>query len=309
MHNLLESADDVTNELLEILLEESQEVIRQLYCLQADLRCNAVQATQLYDLKRLLHKFKGSARMSGAVKTGNLIHQIEDDLLEISSLTNKGVVNSNRFENNLTKLQAQIDLLYSKTSHDQNIKKPEQISFNSLKFSFMTALQKTANELHKKAELEILGGELLVNRGLANKLIVPLEHLICNAIVHGIESPQERIKLRKAPNGKICLTILKQDLEWVFRVEDDGGGINLAAISSEIAIQDGMNSNKEISSSDAIKVIFKKGFSTAVEVSQVSGRGMGLSVVESEVSALGGRVEVCNTKNCGVIFQICIPCE
>jgi chemosensory pili system protein ChpA (sensor histidine kinase/response regulator) len=140
-----------------------------------------------------------------------------------------------------------------------------------------------------------------------DKIGAPLEHLLRNAVAHGLETQEVRKKSGKPETGKLHLKVSSQNDEIRIEVSDDGGGINLKKVK-EIAIKNNIiNTNAEINDQGLMSVIFEPGFSTSTEVSQISGRGVGLDVVRNEVTALGGRIDVDSKANQGTSFTIYLP--
>ncbi len=146
----------------------------------------------------------------------------------------------------------------------------------------------------KQVELYISGEETELDRSIINKLSDPLVHLLRNSFDHGIESPEKRKKSGKKPEGSIYLQARHEGNQVVITVEDDGGGIDPEHIG-KIAIEKGVISEAELaqlSDKDKVSLIFFSGFSTSAEVTDVSGRGVGMDAVRNSIEALHGNVEV-----------------
>jgi chemosensory pili system protein ChpA (sensor histidine kinase/response regulator) len=140
-----------------------------------------------------------------------------------------------------------------------------------------------------------------------DKIGAPLEHLLRNAVAHGMEKPAQRKKLGKPELGSITLKVRQENDEIVMTVTDDGGGINLERVRAK-AIENGLfAADHEIGEQALLSVIFEPGFSTADAVSQIAGRGVGLDAVRSDITALGGRIDVSNTLGQGAVFSIYLP--
>ena len=166
-----------------------------------------------------------------------------------------------------------------------------------------------AQEKGKNIELEIRGSETSTDKKIIEEIKAPLIHIIRNAIDHGIETPQERVKLGKKPVGKIILSARQANHKVVIEIRDDGRGINLAKIK-EKALQEGYLTQVEInlmSDEQIINLIFAPGFSTVGEITNLSGRGIGLDVVQTKIAQLNGRVKVLSEINKGCCVQIELP--
>ncbi|BBI98398.1 hypothetical protein FGKAn22_00910 [Ferrigenium kumadai] len=168
-------------------------------------------------------------------------------------------------------------------------------------------VRQTAKELNKRANLELPGAGVEVDRRILEQMTAPIEHLLRNAIVHGLESEPVRIRHGKSPIGEIRLGLRQENNEVVFEFSDDGAGLNFAALR-EKALELGLMRQDEAASDDRLaQLIFVPGLSTAAEVSEVAGRGVGLDVVRTEVDALGGRIDVSSKSGQGTQFTIHLP--
>ncbi|MHB1231473.1 MAG: hybrid sensor histidine kinase/response regulator [Burkholderiales bacterium] len=168
-------------------------------------------------------------------------------------------------------------------------------------------VRQTAKEVDKKAVLKIEGEGVELDRSVLEKMTAPFEHLLRNAVAHGIETEQEREIAGKAEVGAIELRARQEGNEVVLTIRDDGGGINLDRVRAK-AIELGLiGASEEIPTAKLIELIFNAGFSTAAEVTQVAGRGVGMDVVRNEIAGLGGRIEVASNPGQGTTFTIYLP--
>lgn len=145
--------------------------------------------------------------------------------------------------------------------------------------------QETSERLGKQVDLTLIGEENVMDKNILQELIAPLLHLIRNAIDHGIETPIEREKLGKPHVGKITLSVRADAENWLIEMQDDGAGIK----------------------ANEVELIFHPGFSTKTEISEISGRGIGLDIVKTNVEKLGGEVKVITQLQQGSTFQIRVP--
>lgn len=181
------------------------------------------------------------------------------------------------------------------------------LPFSTISERLQRIVRQTARELQKRVEMVIEGETIEIDRGVLDKMGAPLEHLLRNAVAHGLESPADRKRLGKPETGLIKLKISTENDEITLVITDDGSGINLARVKQK-AIDKGMVSpDQELSDQALMAVIFEPGFSTADEVSQIAGRGVGLDAVRSDIAALGGRIDVSNVTGMGAMFNIYLP--
>lgn len=168
-------------------------------------------------------------------------------------------------------------------------------------------LRDLMTETGKKVILETTGETTEVDKGVIEKIGDPLTHMIRNAVDHGIESPEQRIAAGKPAEGTIRLSAEQKGARIVVRVSDDGRGIDRARVRAK-AIEKGIISADAVMSDEEIdSLICAPGFSTAETISNISGRGVGMDVVRSNVEALGGRVEIHSTPGEGTTFTMALP--
>jgi len=166
-----------------------------------------------------------------------------------------------------------------------------------------------AAETGKKARLQLkmAGSSDQLDRSVLERITAPLEHMLRNSVVHGIESPKLRRKYDKAEEGEITVTVEAEATEFVVRVEDDGNGVNLEAVRNR-AIERGMIGKEEqVTEQRLLNFILESGFSTATTVTGLAGRGVGMDVVSSEIKQIGGSMEIASYPGKGTCFTIRIP--
>ena len=181
------------------------------------------------------------------------------------------------------------------------------VPFGSLSERLYRILRGTARELGKRANLEIQGGQTELDRAVLEKLVGPLEHLLRNALDHGIEPGAQRTKAGKSETGEITLTVRQVANEIAIELADDGAGLNLEGVRAKAVAQGRIAADAQPTDAQLIECIFEPGFSTASKVTQVSGRGIGMDVVRSDITALGGRVEVSTRVGHGTTFLLYLP--
>jgi chemosensory pili system protein ChpA (sensor histidine kinase/response regulator) len=189
----------------------------------------------------------------------------------------------------------------------QGLMRVRMVPFGSLSERLYRIVRQTAKEVGKRANLDIKGVQVELDRSVLERITAPFEHLLRNAVTHGIESPEKRRAAGKPEVGEIRLELRQEGNEVQLTLSDDGGGLDIERIR-EKAIEKGlMGPRVTLSEAEIADFIFQSGFSTAEEVSQVAGRGVGMDVVRSEVAALGGRVELAFTRGQGTRFAIYLP--
>jgi chemosensory pili system protein ChpA (sensor histidine kinase/response regulator) len=168
-------------------------------------------------------------------------------------------------------------------------------------------VRQTAKELDKKANLELKGTRTELDRSVLEKITAPFEHLLRNAVAHGIEKPEVRTAAGKADIGEISIDAVQRGNEVVLTISDDGGGLNYPRIREKAIAAGLLAADAEAPESQLAQYIFMSGFSTATELSEISGRGVGMDVVKNEITSLGGRVEIASTPGRGTTFTITLP--
>lgn len=181
------------------------------------------------------------------------------------------------------------------------------LPFQQIAERLQRIVRQTARELKKSVDLVIEGETTEIDRSVLDKLGAPLEHLLRNAVAHGLESPLERKKSGKAETGTIKLKVLQDNDEIHITVTDDGAGINLERVKQKAIQNNLLDENSEVTEQSLMSIIFESGFSTADKVSQIAGRGVGLDVVRNDISGLGGRVDLNSEFGKGTVFSVHLP--
>jgi len=177
----------------------------------------------------------------------------------------------------------------------------------SLVFSrFQRVVRDSAGKLNKKVQLKIIGEGTELDKGLIEKISDPLTHLVRNSMDHGIEPPEERIAKGKDPLGTITLSAAHQGGNILIEVSDDGSGLNRERILAK-AREKGMPVSDGMSDAEVWQLVYAPGFSTAVAVTDVSGRGVGMDVVKKNIESIGGRVDVTSRHGLGSTVSIRLP--
>jgi len=189
----------------------------------------------------------------------------------------------------------------------QDLLRVRMVPLYSVAERLYRTVRQTARDVGKRAQLDIQGGDLEIDRSVLEKVTAPLEHLLRNALAHGIEDPEVRRAAGKAEFGEIVLSARQTGNEMMLTVKDDGAGLNYARIREKAEANGLLLPGVEPTETLLAQMIFAAGFSTAETVSQVAGRGVGMDVVKSEISALGGRIDITSTPGAGTCFNIYLP--
>lgn len=171
---------------------------------------------------------------------------------------------------------------------------------------FPRLVRDLSSKLNKTVDLTLEGATTEIDKSLIEKLADPLTHLVRNSIDHGIEVPEERAKVGKAAKGNITLKAQQKGGSILISIIDDGAGLNRERILNKAA-ENNIPLQKNFQDSDVWNLIFAPGFSTAAEVTDVSGRGVGMDVVRRNIESLGGRIEIESTAGEGTAFHIHLP--
>ncbi len=189
----------------------------------------------------------------------------------------------------------------------QDLMRVRMVPLGSIAQRLHRLVRQSSKELGKRAQLELRGGGVELDRSVLERITAPLEHLIRNAITHGLEVPAARAAAGKSEIGEIRLDVRQEGNEVVLTLADDGAGLDLERIRS-IALAKGLlRAGETVSSQRLADLIFVPGFSTAENITEVAGRGVGTDVVKDEVGALGGRVEIATASGRGAKFTIRLP--
>ncbi|MFI8033533.1 Hpt domain-containing protein [Acinetobacter sp. ABJ_C3_5] len=189
----------------------------------------------------------------------------------------------------------------------ESLMRTRLVPFSRLLPRLQRIVRQTASALNRPTELVVNNTEGELDRSILERLVAPFEHMLRNAIDHGIEDREQRLQAKKPETGHIVLNIGRQGTDVVVTFSDDGKGIDVNRIK-EKALQTGlMTPEQKLEQEEILQFIFHPGFSTAAQVTQISGRGVGLDVVQSDIKALGGHVSVASTYGTGTSFTIRVP--
>jgi chemosensory pili system protein ChpA (sensor histidine kinase/response regulator) len=168
-------------------------------------------------------------------------------------------------------------------------------------------VRQAANDTGKRAELVVQGAAAELDRQMLERMVPPLEHMLRNAVVHGIENPARRAGLGKPDVGRISISLERDGAEVVIVVADDGAGISVKLIREKAIAIGLIEAHAKLTDEEAVQLILEPGFSTAGHVTQSAGRGVGMDVVATEVKKLGGGLFIDTTPGKGSRFTIRLP--
>ncbi|ODB90787.1 hypothetical protein A3195_04890 [Candidatus Thiodiazotropha endoloripes] len=239
-----------------------------------------------------LDRFSTMQQLSRAlVETVNDLGNINESLRDLQRETDTLLLQQSRISTDL----------------QDGLLRTRMVPFATLVPRMQRLVRQTAGQLNKKANLECFGIEGELDRSILNRMVPVLEHLLRNSVSHGIEPPDQRLADGKQGTGRISLYLDREATDVLITLSDDGKGLDIEAIRKRALEQGMINADAEISDDDLIQCVLLPGFSTAKEVTQISGRGVGLDVVTSEVKQLGGSLEIDSQPGRGTSFIIRLP--
>ncbi len=188
-----------------------------------------------------------------------------------------------------------------------NLLRTRMVEFDSLADRLYRVVRQTAKETGKLVRLDIVNGTIEVDRGVLERLVGAFEHLLRNCITHGVEGPEVRRAAGKSAGGVIAISLHQEGNEVAIEVADDGAGLDFKRILQRGVAMGLVAADAQPTEADLAALIFMPGFSTATQVTELAGRGVGMDVVRNEVNALGGRVEPHSVAGQGTTFKLVVP--
>jgi len=193
------------------------------------------------------------------------------------------------------------------TDLQDGLLRTRMIPFSTLVPRLHRVVRQTCAQMGNKAELRVHGAEGEMDRGILERMVAPLEHILRNAVAHGIESDKERVQAGKPETGSVSMLLSREGTDVVLTVSDDGRGLQMESIRKKAIERGLLASGTPVSDDDLMQFILEHGFSTSDVVTQISGRGVGMDVVVSEVKQLGGTVEIESQRGRGSSFTVRLP--
>ena len=189
----------------------------------------------------------------------------------------------------------------------QGLMRTRMMRFNTVEPRLRRVLRQAAQELGKRAELHLEGAESEVDRTVLENMVAPLEHMLRNAISHGIELPERRLAEGKSEVGVITLAIRREGAELVIDLKDDGAGLNFEAIRAKGEALGLLKPDQAVTPDELIALLMRPGFTTATKVTQIAGRGVGLDILNDAIKALRGTLLIQTEQGKGTDFIIRLP--
>jgi two-component system chemotaxis sensor kinase CheA len=189
----------------------------------------------------------------------------------------------------------------------ENVMRIRMLPINFVFSRFPRLVRDIAQKLNKEVELKLIGEQTELDKTVMEKISDPMVHLVRNSLDHGIETVEKRIAAGKDPVGKVTLNAFHQGGNIVIEIMDDGQGLNTQKIKEKAIANELITGDSELTDDEINELIFMPGFSTADEVSDLSGRGVGMDVVKRNIQSLNGSVEVTSAAGIGSTFTIRLP--
>lgn len=193
------------------------------------------------------------------------------------------------------------------TELQEGLMKTRMVPFSRLVPRLRRIVRQVGQELGKQVELHVNNAEGEMDRSVLERLISPLEHMLRNAVDHGLENQEKRAAAGKPEMGNIYLSLSRDGGDVVLRLADDGAGINLDAVRKKAIERGLLDPSAKLPDQEVLQFILQAGFSTAEKVTQISGRGVGMDVVNSEIKQVGGTVVIDSQEGKGTEFVIRLP--
>ncbi len=257
------------------------------------------------EIKRLKEKVRKNQSIRVSISTLDALMNITGELI-----INRSVLEEIAKRHEMEELKDALEMTKRLTSDLQYVVMQARMVPLSYVFStFPRLVRDIAKKEGKEVEFSIYGGEIELDRAVIDEIVEPIVHILRNAVSHGIEPPEEREKKGKSRKGRITLSAVKEKDIVVISVEDDGRGIDLERVK-EIAVKKGLIPREKADSlkrEEILDLLFLPGFSTASEVTEVSGRGVGLDAVKSMIESLGGLIEIETSPDRGTKVSLRLP--
>ncbi|MEN9204256.1 MAG: response regulator [Thermostichales cyanobacterium SZTDM-1c_bins_54] len=269
------------------------------------------QVQALYDQMAMAHPTQGagefdSLELDRYTALHSSLQSLEELIVQVQETRADLDLVNRELLDNLTELRQDLDQLYSEVTQAR------LVPFRTLSQRFIPQVRRLAQQTGKQVDFHVLGEEVPMEQTLLEQLQNPLTHLITNAIDHGIETPAERIAVEKTPHGTLTLQALLEANQVVIRLTDDGRGIDLERVWQRAQDMGLIPSQARIADQrreTVLDLIFAPGFSTATQVSTLSGRGVGLDSVRQELQRLRGSLTVETQPGLGTCFTMRLPLQ
>ncbi|MFL1553902.1 MULTISPECIES: Hpt domain-containing protein [unclassified Pseudomonas] len=237
-------------------------------------------------------------RHSQLQQLSRALSESASDLLDLKETLDR----RNQDAHTLLQQQARIN-----TELQEGLMRTRMVPFERMLPRLKRIVRQVAEELGKDVEFVVGNAEGEMDRNVLERMVAPLEHMLRNAVDHGLESREARMLAGKPEKGRISLDLTHEGGDIVFDMRDDGAGVPLDAVRRKAIKRGLLTPDQDISDRDVLQFILQPGFSTAEKITQISGRGVGMDVVHEEVRQLGGSMFIDSTPGSGVHFRIRLP--
>jgi len=237
-------------------------------------------------------------RHSQLQQLSRALFESASDLLDLKAT----LAARNQDAHNLLQKQARIN-----TQLQEGLMGTRMVPFERVLPRLKRVVRQVASELGKQVEFSVINAEAEIDRNVLERMVAPLEHMLRNAVDHGLEPSDVRHASGKPEQGLITLELSNEGGDVVFDIRDDGAGVPLEAVRRKAIHRGLLDPHNSVSDRDVLQFILQPGFSTAEKITQISGRGVGMDVVHEEVRQLGGSMTLDSVAGQGVHFQIRLP--
>ncbi|MDO4897500.1 MAG: Hpt domain-containing protein, partial [Moraxella sp.] len=276
------TAQRLSDQLRRMDIELEAQILAQLDAHELDAGFDPLEMDQYSSLNQLSKSLSESA----------------SDLLDIKAT----LLEKTRDSENLL-----LQLSRTQTQLQDSLMSSRMVPFSRLAPRLQRIVRQTAGELGKTVELVVINADDEMDRNILDHITSPLEHMLRNAVDHGIEFPEYRSEIGKSATGHIILEVRREGDEIVILLSDDGAGIDVDAVRKKAISQGLIHATDQLGDNDIMQYIFNSGLSTTNKITQISGRGVGMDVVRSEIRQLGGSVSVESERGRGSRFIIRVP--
>lgn len=310
--------DELVREVGEVAMSRSQieGEVQRIKAVQQDLGENLERLrAQLHELE-LQAETQMTSRMDAARSEGHDFDPLEFDrytrIQELTRMLAESVNDVATLQRSLQRASAAAEdelAAQGRTAKElqRGLLRTRMVEFDSIAERFHRLVRQGARECGKRAELQVVGGDIEIDRAVLERISPAFEHILRNCIVHGLETPPKRMAAGKPVIGKIVLALHQEGNDVSVSITDDGGGLDLPRIRSKAHSMHLIAPGANLSDHDVAQLIFAQGLSTAEHVTELAGRGVGMDVAHAQVVALGGHIEVAQTSERGTSFELVLP--
>ncbi len=189
----------------------------------------------------------------------------------------------------------------------RDLLRTRMVEFEGISERLYRVVRQAGKDAGKQVKLDITGGSIEMDRGVLDRMTPAFEHLLRNCVAHGVETAEARVAAGKDASGQIIISLHQEGNDISVEFRDDGAGLDLKRIRERASAQGLLSHGQQVDDNEAANLIFTPGFTTATQVTELSGRGIGMDVVRSEVVALGGKIEISTSAGQGSNFKLVLP--